>query len=113
VGVNPPLRWFASRGTFAAPSNHGEDVGGLSSEQPLGDNLCALLIYFLILSSRSSAHVLTKGMYFHGQGMLHGILGDNSRGFVQGTGLPMSVEPTVFCSSVGVILYVLLLQGLH
>jgi hypothetical protein len=71
--------------------------------------VCPLPFY----TSQTGAHVLTKAKWFHGQGMLHGILGDDSDGFVHGIAVPMSIELTLFCSSVGVILYVLLLQGFH
>jgi hypothetical protein len=65
-----------------------------------------------IYTNGRHAHVLTKAELFHIQGMLHGILGGNCRGFVRGIRVPMSVELTCYSSSLLVILYVLF-QGFH
>jgi hypothetical protein len=49
--------------------------------------VCPLPFY----TSGRNAHILTNVKRFHGQRMLHGILGDDSHGFVHGFGVAVSV----------------------
>jgi hypothetical protein len=84
----------------------GYRVDMLSNEAQLPD-ICSccnafahLLVYSVVCplpfqTARGSGLFLAAAKHLHCQGILHGIVGDDSRGFVHGNRVDMSIELTL------------------